>query len=145
MGGEVGANIQKIFAYGVRNSFGLAFDPQSGNLWDEQNGDDAFDEINRIVPGANLGWIQFMGPMERIAQFKAIEVARDGGLQQVRWPPTLIADTPAEAMSRLFLLPGALPLNLAETKSVSGHAFPRSMRKPQIRLTSPPCRTPPGQ
>jgi len=32
MGGEVGANIQKIFAYGVRNSFGLAIDPQSGDL-----------------------------------------------------------------------------------------------------------------
>jgi len=47
IGGEVGANIQKIFAYGIRNSFGMAFDPQSGNLWDEQNGDDSFDELNR--------------------------------------------------------------------------------------------------
>ena len=28
---------------------------------------------------------------------------------------------------------------------VSGHAFPRSVRKPQTRLASPPCRTPPGQ
>ncbi|HZS10423.1 MAG TPA: PQQ-dependent sugar dehydrogenase [Blastocatellia bacterium] len=107
MGGEVGANIQKIFAYGVRNSFGLAFDPQSGFLWDEQNGDDSFDEINRISPGANLGWVQIMGPVERIAQFKAIEVSRPGGLQQIRWPPTLIADTPAEALSRLFVLPGS--------------------------------------
>jgi glucose/arabinose dehydrogenase len=107
MGGEAGANIQKIFAYGVRNSFGMAFDPQSGFLWDEQNGDDSFDELNRITAGANLGWIQFMGPAERIAQFKEIEVAREGGLQQVRWPPSLIASTPAEAMSRLFVLPGS--------------------------------------
>ena len=29
-GGEVGANLQKVFAYGVRNSFGMAFDPLSG-------------------------------------------------------------------------------------------------------------------
>jgi aldose sugar dehydrogenase len=29
------------------------------------------------------------------------------GMQQVRWPPTNIADTPAEALSRLFTLPGA--------------------------------------
>ena len=36
MGGEVGANIQKVFAYGVRNSFGLAVDPLSGQLWDEE-------------------------------------------------------------------------------------------------------------
>ena len=30
------------------------------------------------------------------------------GLQQIRWPPTLIADTPAQALSRLFMLPGAV-------------------------------------
>ena len=48
MGGEGGANIQRIFAYGVRNSFGMAFDPVSGDLWDQQNGDDSFDELNRV-------------------------------------------------------------------------------------------------
>ncbi len=62
IGGEVGANIQKIFAYGVRNSFGLAVDPLSGNLWDEENGDDSFDEINLITPASNNGWVQIMGP-----------------------------------------------------------------------------------
>jgi len=31
-GRAVGANIQKVFAYGIRNSFGMAFDPKSGNL-----------------------------------------------------------------------------------------------------------------
>src|SRR5204863_258994 len=36
IGGSVGANIQKIFAYGVRNSFGMAFDPYSGNLWTQE-------------------------------------------------------------------------------------------------------------
>ena len=35
------ANIQKIFAYGMRNGFGMAFDPLSGNLWAQENGDDA--------------------------------------------------------------------------------------------------------
>jgi len=109
MGGEVGANVQKIFAYGVRNSFGLAFDPVSGQLWDEQNGDDSFDELNRVEPASNLGWIQVMGPASRVAQFKAIETSPPPlfGLQQNRWPPTNIADTPAEALSRLFVLPGS--------------------------------------
>ena len=60
-------------AYGVRNSFGLAFDPESGHLWDSQNGDDSFDELNRVEPGSNLGWIQVMGPISRVAQFKQIE------------------------------------------------------------------------
>jgi glucose/arabinose dehydrogenase len=107
MGGEVGANISKIFAYGIRNSFGMAIDPFSGNLWAQENGDDAFDEINRVEPAMNGGWVQIMGPLERIAEFKAIETSRAGGLQQIRWPPSLIADTPGEALGRLFMLPGA--------------------------------------
>ena len=108
IGGEVGANIQKIFAYGLRNSFGMAFDPFSGQLWDEQNGDDSFTELNRVEPGMNGGWVQIMGPVERIREFKAIETSADFfGLQQNRWSPENIADTPQEALSRLFMLPGA--------------------------------------
>jgi glucose/arabinose dehydrogenase len=117
MGGEVGANIQRLFAYGLRNSFGMAFDPSSGDLWEQENGDDSFSELNRAEPGMNSGWVQIMGPASRVAQFKAIETdptapqpfadAGYFGLQQVRWPPTNIADTPAEALSRLFMLPGA--------------------------------------
>jgi glucose/arabinose dehydrogenase len=107
-GGETGANIAKIFAYGIRNSFGFAFDPVSGMLWDEQNGDDSFTEINLVEPGANLGWVQIMGPVDRIGQFKEIETsAQFFGLQQVRWSPTNLADSPGEALSRLFMLPGA--------------------------------------
>lgn len=116
MGGEAGANIQKIFSYGHRNSFGMAFDPYSGQLWLQENGDDSFTEINRVEPGTNGGWVQIMGPVDRIADFKAIETSDETdpvtgspyfGLQQVRWPPTLIAGTPEEALSRLFMLPGA--------------------------------------
>jgi glucose/arabinose dehydrogenase len=107
-GGEVGANIQKIFAYGVRNSFGMAFDPISGNLWDQQNGDDSFDELNLVEPGMNGGWAQIMGPVSRLSQYKQIETTfGTQNLQQLRWPPTNIADTPAEALSRLFALPGS--------------------------------------
>jgi hypothetical protein len=44
-----------------------------------------------------------MGPVDRLAQFKAIETSAEFfGLQQVRWPPTLIADSSAEALARLF-------------------------------------------
>src|SRR5262245_56346838 len=117
VGGVVGANIQKIFAYGLRNSFGMDFDPMSGNLWLEQNGDDSFTELGLIDPGTNGGWVQIMGPVARIAEYKAIETspATDPcrgtpyfGLQQNRWPPDLIANTPADALSRLFMLPGAV-------------------------------------
>jgi glucose/arabinose dehydrogenase len=108
IGGDVGGNLQRMFAYGVRNSFGLAFDPVSGDLWDQQNADDAFDELNRVTPGSNLGWIQAMGPISRVGEFKAIETTlapRD--LQQMRFPPSLLPNNEAEARARLFMLPGA--------------------------------------
>jgi len=108
IGGEVGANIQKVFSYGVRNSFGMAFDPRSGDLWVQENGDDTFSELNRVEPGTNSGWIQIMGPASRVAQYKQIETTFGGqNLQQIRWSPTLIADTPQEALARLYMLPGA--------------------------------------
>jgi aldose sugar dehydrogenase len=108
MGGEVGANIQKIFSYGHRNSFGMAFDPRSGDLWLQENGDDAFSELNRVLPGMNGGWVQIMGPVSRINQYKEIETSPQFfGLQQIRWSPENIADTPQEALERLFMLPNA--------------------------------------
>jgi glucose/arabinose dehydrogenase len=114
MGGEVGANIQKLYSYGHRNTFGLAVDPYTGNLWELENGDDAFDEINRLVPGGNYGWVQIMGPLSRMAQFKTIEMrlydpatAKMGAMQQIRYPTTRIADTPALGLARMFMLPGA--------------------------------------
>ncbi len=108
IGGAAGANIQKIYAYGIRNSYGMNFDPLSRTLWHNENGDDSFSELNRVEPGMNSGWVQIMGPSSRVAQFKEIETSPQFfGLQQIRWPPTNIADTEEEALSRLFMLPGA--------------------------------------
>jgi glucose/arabinose dehydrogenase len=117
-GGQVGANLKRLYAYGLRNSFGMAFDPYSGALWAQENGDDSFSEINRTFPGFNSGWTQIMGPADRVAQFRAIETDRRTGidpnapngyygLQQVRWIPENIAQTPRDALSRLFQLPGS--------------------------------------
>jgi glucose/arabinose dehydrogenase len=55
--------IGKYYGYGVRNSFGLAIDPVTGVLWDTENGDKDFDEINLVKPGFNSGWRQLMGPL----------------------------------------------------------------------------------
>jgi len=108
IGGEVGANIQTIYSYGHRNAFGMAFDPYSGYLWETENADDAFSELNRAIPGMNGGWIQVMGPLSRIAQYKTIETTQFGGaLQQIRWPPIRIAYTAALALARMYMLPGA--------------------------------------
>ena len=107
-GGQVGANLKKLYAYGIRNSFGMTFDPFSGDLWEQENGDDSFSEVNRVEPGFNSGWVQVMGPLDRVAEFKRIETTAPFiGLQQIRWAPTNIADTPREAFERLFRLPGS--------------------------------------
>ena len=52
---------KKYYAYGLRNSFGMDFDPVSGKLWDTENGASYGDEINIIEPGFNSGWLQIQG------------------------------------------------------------------------------------
>jgi glucose/arabinose dehydrogenase len=108
----LGGNLQKVYAYGVRNGFGMAFDPLSGNLWDQENGEDAYDEVNLVERGMNSGWIQITGPLSRIAEYKQIETTSlhhedFPNLQQFRWGPEKIADTPQQAQARMFVLPGS--------------------------------------
>ncbi|MFL6254715.1 MAG: PQQ-dependent sugar dehydrogenase, partial [Pyrinomonadaceae bacterium] len=107
LGGPIVDNLKRLYAYGVRNGFGMDFDPVGGYLWTQENGDDAFDEINRVEAGFNGGWAQLMGPSTRIGEFKSIEIARGNSLQQNRWPPSNLADTPAQALARLYQLPGS--------------------------------------
>lgn len=49
------------YAYGIRNSFGIDFDPITGKLWDTENGPDYGDEINLVEPGFNSGWQKIQG------------------------------------------------------------------------------------
>jgi quinoprotein glucose dehydrogenase len=46
----------RIYAFGIRNSFGFTFDPRTGDLWETENGPGCNDEINRIRAGGNFGW-----------------------------------------------------------------------------------------
>lgn len=55
--------LSKYYAYGIRNSFGLAFDPVTNNVWDTENGPASNDEINLVKPGFNSGWQTIMGPI----------------------------------------------------------------------------------
>jgi glucose/arabinose dehydrogenase len=57
--------MHRYYAYGIRNSFGIAFDPVTGNLWETENGENTYDEINLIKPGFNGGWKIVMGPISR--------------------------------------------------------------------------------
>ena len=81
------------YAYGIRNSFGLAFDPVSGKLWDTENGPTFGDEINLVEPGFNSGWQRIQGiwktdfePREgpekgRIATKEIADLVDFGGLE----------------------------------------------------------------
>ena len=65
------STLSRYYAYGIRNSFGLAFDPVSGNLWDTENGVNQYDEINLVKPGFNSGWKPIVGPIERTNKTEA--------------------------------------------------------------------------
>ncbi|MFL6480533.1 MAG: PQQ-dependent sugar dehydrogenase [Nitrososphaera sp.] len=53
------------YAYGIRNSFGMDFDPVTGYIWDTENGRNDSDEINLVLPGFNSGWPVIQGPASR--------------------------------------------------------------------------------
>jgi|SRR5215204_1300100 len=53
--------LNKYYAYGIRNSFGIDFDPVTGRLWDAENGPSFGDEINLVEPGFNSGWLNIQG------------------------------------------------------------------------------------
>ena len=57
--------LHQYYAYGIRNSFGMEFDPMTGKLWMTENGDNVYDEINIVEPGFNSGWHKIMGPIIR--------------------------------------------------------------------------------
>jgi glucose/arabinose dehydrogenase len=46
----------RVYATGIRNSFGMAFDPVTGRLWETENGPGCNDEINLIRRGGNYAW-----------------------------------------------------------------------------------------
>lgn len=49
-------NAKKVFALGIRNSYGFTFHGHTGHLWQTENGPGDSDEINRIASGGNYGW-----------------------------------------------------------------------------------------
>ena len=64
------------YGYGIRNSFGIGFDPVTGILWETENGSNYGDEINVILPGFNGGWRQVLGLSTEYENFKNKEFDR---------------------------------------------------------------------
>jgi glucose/arabinose dehydrogenase len=53
--GRAGAK-PEIFTYGHRNGYGLAVNPETGELWQAEIGPMGGDEVNILLPGHNYGW-----------------------------------------------------------------------------------------
>ena len=73
------------FAYGIRNSFGIDFDPVTGNMWDTENGPAYADEINLVKPGFNSGytpvqgiWSHGVNPKSNVTDWKLFSDIPDG-------------------------------------------------------------------
>jgi glucose/arabinose dehydrogenase len=78
----------RIWAYGIRNSFGFAFDPQTGDLWETENGPECNDELNPIIEGENYGW----GPNETCSGQSPENTNQDGPdpvLPELWYTPTI--------------------------------------------------------
>lgn len=46
----------EVYTLGHRNALGLAMNPGTGEMWQNENGPNGGDEINILKPGRNYGW-----------------------------------------------------------------------------------------
>lgn len=99
--------VARYWAYGIRNSFGLAVDPVTGDLWDTENGPGSYDEINRVPPGFNSGWLPLMGPDARDPDGVGSLFAMPGGASAYH-DPAFSWLTPVAVTAIVFPTGGAL-------------------------------------
>jgi len=81
----------EIYSYGHRNVQGLAFHPQTGDLWEVEFGPRGGDEINRIEPGKNYGWPTITYGIEYSGEKVGDAIQQKGGLEQpvYYWDPVV--------------------------------------------------------
>ncbi len=94
--------LNKYYAYGIRNSFGIGFDALTGNLWQTENGRSTDDEINLVLPGFNSGWREVIGFSNMEDEFNDENLEDFGGKGIYRDPEFIWRDAIAPT-SVLFL------------------------------------------
>ena len=92
----------EIYTMGHRNTRGLILHPETGMLWNHENGPNGGDEINVILPGRNYGWpyVSFgrLYPGERVSEHPT----RDG------MESPLVVWLPAIAVAGMTVYPDEL-------------------------------------
>jgi glucose/arabinose dehydrogenase len=101
----------EIYALGIRNILGMVIHPETGELWEHENGPQGGDEINIIKPGRNYGW-----PI--ISYGRAYTGERTGGSSG---PTTSLVTMPGMEDPILIWVPSIAPSGLA---FYTGDQFP---------------------
>ncbi len=81
----------EIYSYGHRNAQGLAFHPETGDLWENEFGPRGGDELNLIKPGKNYGWHIISYGLEYNGNKVGDGITQQSGLEQpvYYWDPVL--------------------------------------------------------
>jgi len=134
--------LNKYYAYGIRNSFGIGFDAVTGNLWETENGRSTDDEINLALPGFNSGWREVIGFSNQTDEFNSENLETFGGKGTYRDPEFIWRDTIAPT-SVLFIHTDNLGpkykdnLFVGSVKNGTIFNFPLSENRTHLVLTGP--------
>jgi glucose/arabinose dehydrogenase len=134
--------LNKYYAYGIRNSFGIGFDAVTGNLWETENGRSTDDEINLALPGFNSGWREVIGFSNETDEFNAENLETFGGKGTYRDPEFIWRDTIAPT-SVVFIHTDNLGpkykdnLFVGSVKNGTIFNFPLSENRTHLVLTGP--------
>jgi glucose/arabinose dehydrogenase len=81
----------EIYSYGHRNVQGLAFDPETGDLWEDEFGPRGGDEVNIIKPGKNYGWPTITYSLEYSGEKVGEGITQKEGMEQpvYYWDPVV--------------------------------------------------------
>ena len=81
----------EIYSIGHRNVQGIAFHPQSGELWVSEMGPQGGDELNLVEPGKNYGWPVITYGIEYNDEKIGEAITQKEGLEQpvYFWDPVL--------------------------------------------------------
>jgi glucose/arabinose dehydrogenase len=134
--------LNKYYAYGIRNSFGIGFDSVTGNLWETENGRSTDDEINLVLPGFNSGWREVIGFSNETDEFNEENLETFGGNGIYRDPEFIWRDTIAPT-SILFIHTDNLGpkykdnMFVGSVKNGTIFNFPLDQNRTHLVLTGP--------
>jgi glucose/arabinose dehydrogenase len=128
--------LPEIWAYGLRNPEGLAFNPADGKLWEQEHGPRGGDEINIIKKGKNYGWPVVSYGVNYDGSPVGTGKAQAPGMQEPvwHWTPSIAPSGMAFYTGALFpgwngsLINGALKFELLSKLTLRGDKAVREER-----------------